>query len=834
MRSGPSNKYHGAYRPHNNYILTYSGSLLGALELGGVDPDGKSEDDKGALTIVLRNLFNILPDNVILSQYYVHFDDQSVNLRERAHPVSKQVRVYRQRYLNEQQLSASRCILFVEITQRNESPNSAANLMKHIFASVNSTDSRTYLKRMLLYGEALGASRSSIAKLSNNLSTLLNDIIAYCSGLFDVRQLNLDESYRFLKFFSTCDPAYLDTHVQCPDNLDSDLLDGQLLPVTIQGIELLKIINTLNTYVRVLSVKQYDLAQFRPGVFSSGVNAPIRCHGNYVLCTRYKALSAFQQSWLFLGREKELERETLSFADFVKGTDSNAEKELQIFKPSLVRKFQELDEAAALTDKWGLVSCHALIFNKNVNVLERDIESLKSSIQQAGLSILWETVAAIDVFFDLQPASEHQSRFLRDIPLNTSQYATLSLVYRSSQGLAQVEDINNEEAQYIFTSSDNSPFHYSAFTGGRGMTVGVGPIRSGKSFLRVALGMHWMKYGGLYRAIDIDPGSEPIAEAFGAEGGVFRIDNDKQQGFNLFTQAESEDDTGFVNHLLNLIMMMIESNSSAEMRTLSLQEQVAIDKAITNVLKMPRELQSLMTMTQHCPKSVMQKLSRFIGTGHYASLFDSSADAIGKFDNLVGVFNLAGIKEDETAKKLVMSEISYRIFRLFENPAYRTVPKWLDLDEVHHLLENSYITNDLIVKRIRTWGKWLGGLGMWTQSGVELDKIPDWAAIRSATSSFIFTADPTIDKDAYKAIFNLRDGEIEAIKTLIPKREVYIVQPDLNISKRCTLDVEPEQYVLSTSKPVEARLRQMNVERYGFDEGIKKTCQQLNKDNDEL
>ena len=489
MQASPANSYHGAYRAQGPFILSYSGSLIGALEISGADPDGMSDHDMSALTIVLRNLMNILPANVVLSQYYIHFDNQVIQLRERQHPVSKQVSAYRQRYLNTQHLSGSRCLLMVEMTAVDESRHTAVNLLKHLIAAVNKPASRDYLKQILLYGEAMGASQQGIRKRQTSLTTLLADILQYCSGLFEVRQLGLDETYRYFKFFSTCDTSYLDASIQCPSDLDSDLLDGQLIPVTVQGMECLKIINALNTYVRVLSVKQYNFSHFKPGLFATGANAPIRCRGNYILCTRYKCLSPFQQSWLFLGREKELERETVSFSDFLQGIDSQADKDMQIFKPSLVRKFQELDEAAALTDNWGLVSSHGIVFNTDVHALENDIEGLKSALQQVGLSILWETVAAIDVFFDLQPASEHRAKFLRDIPLNTSQYATLSLVYRSAQGVDVVEDINKEEAQYIFTSSDNTPFYYSAFTGGRGVTVGVGPIRSGKSFLRVALGM---------------------------------------------------------------------------------------------------------------------------------------------------------------------------------------------------------------------------------------------------------------------------------------------------------------------------------------------------------
>ena len=64
---------------------------------------------------------------------------------------------------------------------------------------------------------------------------------------------------------------------------------------------------------------------------------------------------------------------------------------------------------------------------------------------------------------------------------------------------------------------------------------------------------------------------------------------------------------------------------------------------------------------------------------------------------------------------------------------------------------------------------------------------------------------------------------METIKGLIPKKEFYLIQRDLNVSKKCILSVEPEQYVLSTSRPAEQALYFDNVERYGFDAGVRKT-----------
>ena len=274
-------------------------------------------------------------------------------------------------------------------------------------------------------------------------------------------------------------------------------------------------------------------------------------------------------------------------------------------------------------------------------------------------------------------------------------------------------------------------------------------------------------------------------------------------------------------------MAMIRTNDSGELRQLSGADQLALDRAIRQVLRLPRHLQTLTTLLKHCPGPVQRKLARFAGSGAYARLFDAEQDAIGSMDRKVAVYNLAGIRDDGIAKPLVMAEIAYRVLRFYENPDIRTCPKWLDVDECHHILSNPELTRTLLLDRVRTWGKLLAGIGMWTQSGIELGGIENWEALRSAASTFIFTADPELNRDAYRSIFNMKEGEMETIRGMIPKREFYLIQRDLNVSKKCVLSAEPEQYVLSTSSPAEQTLYFDNVERYGFDTGVRKTMAAL-------
>ena len=822
MNGEPVNSYHGAFRPYNGFVLSYTGSLVGAIEIDGIDPDGMSQKDMEAFSIVIRNLLNILPQSIILQQYYIHYRDLRIAFAHRKNPVCNALNQYRAGHLNGMRLSGARCVLFVEMYPEHQGQSSLSLFIRHLLRCLQSAASREYVRRFIMYGCVRSASKSALEELALALETIIRDIINYCSGLFQTRQLDLDETYRVMKFLATMEVNYLHSELQCPQTIDTDLSDGQVAPVTIKGMDLLRLHNLYKTYLRVMSVKQFNFDRFTPGLFAKG---PIKTSGNYVLTTRYKGMSETSKTLFFFNRKKELERETITFADFIKGLDGGTEKdrEMQVFRPSLIRKFQELDEASSLQDNLGLVATHGVVFDTDITELQKTTERLQSALQQNQFSILWETVAQIDVFFNLQPCADCRGRFFRDIPLNTSQFSTLSLLYKSAQGTKVVEDLGREEAQYIFLSADDSPYYFSPFTGGRGFLIGVGPVRSGKSFLRTCTGIHWPKYGGFYRAIDIDPGSEPIAHAFGADAGIVRFDGMNDRGFNFFSQADGPDDLHFISHLNQQLMAMIGSNDSEELRHLSGADQLALDRAVRQVLRLPPDLQTLSTLVKHCPGSVQGKLTRFVGAGPYSRLFDAQHDAIGTIDRKIAIYNLAGINDDSVAKPLVMAEIAYRVLRFYENPAFLSYPKWLDVDECHHILANPGLTKTMLLDRVRTWGKLQAGIGMWTQSGIELGNIENWEALRSAASTFIFTADPELNKDAYRSIFNMKEGEMETIKGLIPKKEFYLIQRDLNVSKKCILSVEPEQYVLSTSRPAEQALYFDNVERYGFDAGVRKT-----------
>ena len=58
----------------DNFMLSHVGTLIGALELSGVDPQGYSAADLASATTVMRNLVQSQHPATSLTQYYWHYE----------------------------------------------------------------------------------------------------------------------------------------------------------------------------------------------------------------------------------------------------------------------------------------------------------------------------------------------------------------------------------------------------------------------------------------------------------------------------------------------------------------------------------------------------------------------------------------------------------------------------------------------------------------------------------------------------------------------------------------------------------------------------------------
>ncbi|KJS30747.1 MAG: hypothetical protein VR64_14535 [Desulfatitalea sp. BRH_c12] len=831
-KNGPITELFQEFAVAGDFCLTKKGTLLGAIEIDGRDPDGLTREDFIGLSLINRSICMNLPEAVgSITQYYLHFEGAQIRLKQRANPVSHFLSQNRQRYLNDKRLTGAKIIHCYEVEpDENLTKLGLLTLCKHLLIAGKNKQSRLILGKYLNAGNAVIAYAQDLERQQRQLREVLFETQARYDTLFGARILPQNELWAFCRFLANMDPNLLyDSAAEAVPAEQWDLLlaEGDRYPVYIANQDYLKLQNLENSYARILSVTRYGEGDIAPALWSANAQSTTRQRGNYILMTRFTPMSKIRQALMFGEKKRELQRKNMSLAEvfsmFGNQEQANNGDRYSNLKPDIKEKMIEIEKAEGLNEKWGHAQAAALVFGRRPDEINETARNLRKSMLQAGLSIVSESVNLSDAYRAFMPAGRQFS--MRNMTLNCTQFGAASLIYRSTEGQIAIEDLANEEAQYIFQCPDGTLFYYSPFVGGKAVVICVGPIRTGKSFTKNTIASHFAKYGGFYRAIDIDPGSETLARFFRQDGAIFRI-GQGNLGFNNFAIAEGPDDDRFIMHQKQLVIEMLKSNENEILRTLAPHEQQHLDQAIIATLKLPCSLRRFATMVNHCPQELQQKLNRWYGKGMFASLFDQEQDAIGSLDKAVVAFNLAGVKDDPTRLPLAMSEITYRVTRMFEDPAHRNQPKYLDIDEAHALLGIRYM-REYIIRSVRTWGKWKAGVGLWSQDPNEFRRIEDWTALRSAASTLFFMADPTADAALYRETFNLTDGEIEAIRRLRPKKEAYIIQREIGVSKTIIVDVEPEQYVISTSKPDEAVLRDRLIDEHGIEEGVLKTIEAL-------
>lgn len=833
-RSEPSAKLSCLTSRYKDYFLTNASSIVGAYELGGIDPSGLGNQEKVLATALLRSIIRSSPPDMTLTQYYIHRYDPSATIRPRSDKRSSVVSKRREIYLqNKRNLCSSRIFFLPELPfARDLTSFSNFEFLQNLVAYPVSKEARNYVNTRFSERNAFLAYEDDIKESAKSLEEEIQNHIARLDlTSHDNRALKAAEFWSLIKALHTFDFDYLNLNSRPSLNgLNNRAFDANIAAVNIKGVDYLKISGIRPMYIRIASIKGFSDESIDEAAFASGINAPIANVGNYVFMTRYRGLNKAEQKKYFKGVEDEVARNQASVLDMVSGGTKSAVEQQLLMSDKDKAILAEVQQAQSLQDYHGNFESCVAVFSHDPEEINSTCKSIRASLNQSGIDILWETAGLEAAFECFLPGSQFESK--RQLNINSTKAAALSLYYKSSVGVPKwtyttTKGNKEEEAFYIFESNDGTPFHYTPYIGGKCMTIGIGPIRSGKTFMKNTLATHFMKFGGLYTAIDIDPGTEAVAKFFQEDGSIFRLDDDFKDGFNPFFVAGGVGDTRFRAHFVRQLEAMIRSNSNNEMKQFTKGEQQQLDDALVSTLRLPAEMQTFASFLDHCNKDIKAKLQRFFGEGVYASIYDNQTDAIGSLKNRLSVYNLMGVKDDSVALSLVMSEIVYRVLRTFENPKFRDQFKLLDIDEAHQFLAIPGMVQ-FLTTGIRTWGKWNGGVSLWTQSPIELKKIPDWPALKSAASTFWFMADGEMDRDAYRETFNLSEGHLDAIEGLLPKKQAFIYQPEIRVAKVINLHAEPEQRVINTSVAGETMVLQRNIQR--FENDIDKAIQQTIKD----
>lgn len=842
-QSEPINQYLDHAGSFHDHLITYKGSMIGGLSLSGVDPSSVDNDTLMIISGLISNILNLFDTNVILSSYYIHYEREKVNLRTYSDERVNVLVSRRGHFLNKKRkLNASRLYWVIEyLPEENLNKIKSITFLRNLFGSLFDSDARKRVKVALSSKDTYIVEIKALDKLIERLNALLDEIDLKLNFIsFDNKKMKLNDMWALNRFLVNLNIDYLkDKNYQ--NNIpiaewDRLLPDGSVRPVTVKGYDLLKITGAKTIYAKIAHVSHFGDENLNFGIWSRPDNNPVLLDGNYIYFSRYRRLSKLQRALIFKNKRDEITRGQVSFTSMLKNVDSESLISKKIEANSELRNRLEEIEKHQMGDMGYCNFCSSIIlFDEDPLKVIENINKFNRTLTNH-MQLIWEDAGLTGAYRRYQIANSNAS--YRDMYLDMAQAGACSLIYRSTTGI-ETWGLENREAAYVFESLDKTPFYFSPYVNEKMFAIGVGPTRSGKSFLRTVLASHYKKFGGLYVAIDIDDGSETLVQAFGEDGALFKLSNDpmSNSGLNPLMIAENANDKDWIAHFSGLVRDLLKLNPSKEMQSFNKEEQLLFDSAIVKALQNrdnPNSITetSFSTVAAYAGKDVETKLKRFLRGGMYGHIFDNPKDAIGVIDKPISVYNLAAIKDDLDMVGLVQREILFRVTKLFESPKYRDKFKLLDMDECKTTFED-IDTTKFFEKKIRTWFKYHGGASIWTQSPSHYFDMPGWETLKASASTFFFLSDPdaaTTAKESYKRTFGLSDAQCEIISKLTAKRQMLIIQRDVDIVKAVNIIVEPEQYVVSTSRAEEVAIRnEIFKKKISFDEAVQESIVAINK-----
>lgn len=819
-----------------DFLLSHAGSLIGALELSGIDPNRLSAADRVSVSEALRDIIQSQHVATSITQYYWHFAGNSIELKDRESPRNHLLSKRRESFMNKTRtLSNSRLFWMLDVpSAANLNKLFSAAALRMIFAAPFDKKARSMVKAKFSNWGSWLIEQDELRRQTDMLRNSLQDLDAKLQSLSRANsQQTIEEMWALCRALVNLNPDYLTQGLNeavPSDDWDRLLPDGDYHPVMVDGMPCLRFEGPETVYARIASITAYGGKQVPSGMWVNGDSMPVMLKGNYLAITRCKPKSSLEKALMLSSKENELYRSQMKFRKIMQGGDVEGEIENRVNQSkALSEKLQQLEDAEGSEDRFYTFHSHVILFEKDPSKLAAQSSEMNTALTSAKFNVVWESAGLMDLFPMLMPG--YPKRCYRSAEFTSSQVAACSLAYRSNQGIKEWGEATKEEAVYVLENLDGTPFYYTPFIGDKALVLGVGPSRSGKTFFKNVTAGHFLKYsvpaefdeagnllrpqqGSFYHSIDVDPGTEPLASFFKEDGGIFRLEStENDRGGNPFVMATGPDDIDFKHHMLTQIRIMLKLNDSEELRELTAEEQGQLDRALTKTLERPVELRNMSTLHTHCSNTLRLKLDRWVGTGMYARLFDNKEDGIGKLSTRIAVYNLVGVKDKPELAQLMSNEIFYRTTKLFENQANRRVPKILSIDEAQYFFSIPGAAERAVAKA-RTWFKWNGGMEFWTQSVSHFQALEEWDTLRSSASTFMFMADSEMDMATYKEAFKLTDGECLAIKKLIPRQQAYIIQREAGISKTVNIFTAPEEYVIATSRPSEAVIVQDMLKKH--------------------
>ena len=423
--------------------------------------------------------------------------------------------------------------------------------------------------------------------------------------------------------------------------------------------------------------------------------------------------------------------------------------------------------------------------------------------------VIREGYGQLPAFFSRMPG-QPRKRQVRSAFLSAGAVACMAPIFGPPFGTPTSGHLG-KPALAILETQWKTPYHYDLFQGDVGHTLMLGATGAGKSFALNFLLVQSLQYDPRVLILGLGGSYRWLTSFLG--GGYMELspESNDGQGFRLrpFALPPGERTfqflTGWVTRLLRIGGWELSGEDPSEIRA-----------RVEDLYAFPPERRSLGILVRSLPSKMWPALGRWHGNGAWGRYFDNAADGDDLNFQDWQVIDLAGAAEHEDLCEAALFYLLERLRLALENPNETARVKLMVVDEAWRYLEDPAVLSYL-AEAAKTWRKKNAALIVATQSAVDVTGTAGADALLESMPTKLFLANPDLPDKAAET-FRLNPSEVNTIRGLIPKRELYLRRTDSAGVLR--LEVDPASYWLYTSSPVDAQKRAEAVKKYGLVEAI--------------